>query len=182
MENPVSTRVPQDTHGEMAQWYRVTSGRWDYRPPLRSSVWQHLPRATQIIKYTEQNLLFLDTMCHIPVEPCSRELYPRITATFFQAHSTVPQVSKPHGSSSTAHLQAHLHGVGWGAAWPPHAPENSTPVSGLPCPPTASPVPGASLHLLPAAACQPQSLRAEDKQGGTKGQHPPANTAPHSAT
>lgn len=71
--------------------------------------------------------------------------------------------------------------ISTGCARPPHAPENSAPVSGSPCPPTASPVPGASLHLLPAAACQPQSLRAEDKQGGTKGQHPPANTAPHSA-
>lgn len=178
MENPVSTRVPQDTHGEMAQWYRVTSGRWDYRPPLRSSVWQYLPRATQIIKYTEQNLLFLDTMCHVPVEPCSRELYPRITATFSRLTVQSPKCPNHTGP----HPRPTCKPISTGCARPPHAPENSAPVSGSPCPPTASPVPGASLHLLPAAACQPQSLRAEDKQGGTKGQHPPANTAPHSAT
>lgn len=153
MENPVSTRVPQDTHGEMAQWYRVTSGRWDYRPPLRSSVWQYLPRATQIIKYTEQNLLFLDTMCHVPVEPCSRELYPRITATF--SRLTVQSPKCPNHTGPHPRPTCKPISTEWGGGLHgPHMPLRTALLSQacpVPPPPLLSQAPPSTCSLLPPA-------------------------------
>ena len=51
------------------------------------------------------------------------------------------------------------------------APEETAPVSALLCVPTERPIPGVFPHLLPAAACQLQSVRSEDKQR-PKDEHP----------
>lgn len=104
--------------------------------------------------------LSLHTMGHISNWNIFTRIHPVITGIFYSGSQSIHQSVPNHVSSSVAQRQAHLRRAAatlLTGSW-----EDRSCLRRSLCP-TECPVPGASPDLLPAARCQLQSLRSEDK-------------------